>query len=112
AYHIVTNIGEGTPKLKILKKEFKTVDQQNLFAVSVANIGDLFLNPKLVLKLYNSQGKLEKTLDGQPERLYPGSSQIYLMDIQGLEAKKYTAFLMLDNGDKQLFGDTFDFIVP
>lgn len=112
AYHIVTNVGKGLAKLKILKKDFKMIEDNQFFYVDVSNTGELFLNPKLSLKLYDGSGKLAKTIEGQPERLYPGSSQRYLIDTKEIERSKYTAFLLLDNGDSHLFGDTFELMVP
>lgn len=106
ASHIVTNIGAGNAKLKIVKKGFKEMDGKKYLYVDVENTGDLFLNPKLNLKLYNSLGKLYKAIEAPSERLYPGNSQRYFVNIEGVEKQKYTAFLMLDNGDNHLFGDT------
>lgn len=108
AYHIVTNVGEGVAKLKIVDKKLVTLADKKYYAVDVANQGTHFLNPKLTLKLYSKQGKLEKTIDVGSERLYPGSSQRYFIDADGLIGNKYKAILVLDNGDKHLFGDTFD----
>ena len=108
AYHIVTNVGEGVAKLKVQDKQLITLSDKKLFAIDVDNLGTHFLNPKLTLKLYSKQGKLEKTLEAQPERLYPGNSQRFLVDGENLEGKSYKAFLVLDNGDKHLFGDTLD----
>ncbi len=108
AYHIITNVNQGTAKLKILNKEFKTIDDKQVFTVDVSNTGEIFLNPKLILKLYDAKGKLAKTVDGQAERLYPGSSQRYYLNLQEPNDQKYTAFLVLDNGDDHLFGDSFE----
>lgn len=108
AFHIVTNVGEGQAKLKILDKQLVTMADKPLLAVDVSNIGTYFLNPKLTLKLYSAEGKLVKTLESSPERLYPGSSQRFFLNGEGLAGNQYKAFLVLDNGDKHLFGDTFD----
>jgi hypothetical protein len=112
AYHVVTHVGEGTPKVKIVSKSFKTIDQQPLLTFEVLNEGSRFIFPKLILKLFNSAGKLEKTLHGAPERLYPGNSQRYQLSAEGLLAKKYKAYLVLDNEDKYLFGDSFEIEIP
>lgn len=108
AYHIVTNLADGTPKLKIVQKEIRKLDDKDYLCIDVANTGTLFLNPKMILKLYNSKGELEKTLEALPERLYPGSSQRYFLDFSGINGKKFKTFLLLDNGDNKLFGDTFE----
>jgi hypothetical protein len=111
-HHIVTNLKNGNAKLKITNKEFKIMDNKQFLKISVLNTGDLFINPKLTLKLYDDQGKLKNTLEGQTERLYPGNSQSYLVATDGVESGKFTGFLLLDNGDNNFFGDTFQLIIP
>ncbi len=107
AYHIVTNIGNGSPSLKIIKKEFSTQENKKYLVVDVENTGNLFLNPKLTLKLFNKQGKNLITAETQKERLYPGSSSRYVVKAEDLPSGDYTAFILLDNGDGRLFNDTF-----
>ena len=112
AYHIVTNLGKGTPTLKILQKTFQITDGQQNLAIDVLNTGNLFLNPKLSLKLFNLQGGLEHTLTQDNERLYPNCTQRFHVNTQDVKGKKYKAFLLFDNGDGNLFGDTFDLELP
>lgn len=112
AYHIVTHIGQGTPSLKIVKKGIEQLDGKKYFAVDVENTGNLFLNPKMTIKLFSKQGKLEKTMETETNRLYPGSSSRYISDAQNLSVGNYTAFLLLDNGDGKIFGDSFELSLP
>lgn len=112
AYHIVTHIGQGSPSLKIVKKGIEQLEGKNYFAVDVENTGNVFLNPKMTIKLFNKQGKLEKTMNTDTDRLYPGSSSRYLADAQGIPSGNYTAFLLLDNGDGKIFGDTLELALP
>ncbi len=107
AYHIVTSLYGGRPKLEIIKNFLTEVDNQSTICIDVKNGGTLFLQPSITLKLFSKDGKLEKTLAGKKERLYPGSSQRYFLDGKGMKEKSYTAFLLLDNGDQYLFGETF-----
>lgn len=112
AHHIVTNLGKRKPKLKIIQKEINELEGKKYLSLDVDNVGELFVSPKLMLKLYDSKGNLKSTLEGQSERLYPGNSQRYLLAMDGVEAGKYTGFLLLDNGDNNLFGDTFPIQFP
>lgn len=112
AYHIVTNVGPATPSLKVVKKGMENMNNKKYFAVDVENTGNLFLNPKMTIKLFSKQGKLEKTLETQSDRLYPGSSSRYLADGEGITQGQYTAFLLLDNGDGRIFGDSFEIAIP
>jgi hypothetical protein len=108
AFHFVTTLGNEAPRLKILNKELKTLNEKKMIAIDVENIGPVFLNPKLTLKLFNKAGKLEKTIEGQSERIYPANTSRYFLDGEGVEGKTYKAFLLFDNGDHHLFGDTFE----
>lgn len=112
AFHIVSNVGQGTPTLKILNKGIREINGKNYFVAGVANTGDWFLNPKMTVKLLDKKGKLEKSIETQTDRLYPGSSVCYQADADGISEGKYTAFLLLDNGDGRLFGDTFEIAYP
>lgn len=108
AFHIVTNVGSGSPKLKILKKEMKTINGEPYLCVDVLNNGNLFLNPKLSVKLFDMRGKLAATLSSAAERLYPQSSQRFFLKGDQLEKKKFKGFFLFDNGDNQLFGDQLE----
>lgn len=112
AFHIVSNVGVGTPALKIVDKGMQEIKGKKYFMADVANTGDWFLNPKMTVKLLDKKGKLEKSMETQTDRLYPGSSVRYLADGEGIFEGKYTAFLLLDNGDGRLFGDTFEISYP
>jgi len=112
AYSIITNVGVGASKLKVLSKEFRTLQDSKIFAVDVLNTGTLFLKPKLTLKLYDDQGKLEKTMESSSELLYPGSSQRFSINYAGWEGKRNTAFLLLDAGENNVFADTFQLTFP
>lgn len=46
AYHIVVNLGKGTPSLKIVKKELQEVGGKKWLAVDVENKGTLFFKPQ------------------------------------------------------------------
>lgn len=111
AYHVVVNIGKGDPSLKILDKTLTEQDGKQLYFLDVANNGDFFLNPKLTLKAYNDKGQLINTFTDQEQRIYPGSSVRYTLDISNLKPDHYTGFLLLDNGDKHLFGDRFELTI-
>lgn len=113
AHHIIVNIGEATPKLKIIKKEIKEIDGKNFLCLHVLNEGDLFFDPTLTLKLYDVEGKLFSTLKSQSERLYPGNSQCFYLNAEELDEKrlkeKLTGFLLFDGKENLFFGDKFTY---
>lgn len=112
AYHIVTDVSEGIRKLKVVQKEIQEVNGNKYLGIDIANTGEVFQNPLLTLKLYNKEGDLKNTLKAQSERLYPGNSQRYLLNIQDVPSNRYTAFMLLDNGDQHMFGDSFELTIP
>lgn len=111
AHHIVTTIGKGETKLKVTKKAVKEINGKKFLCIDVMNNGDFFIEPTLTLKLYNCAGKLDKTLETAQERLYPGSSQCYFLDISefDFEEGKYKGFILLDGGNNHLFGSVFSY---
>lgn len=112
AYHIVTNVGKEKPSLKVIGKGFSDIEARQLFTVDVLNNGNLFLNPKMTVKILNKEGKIEKTLETQTERLYPSSSSRFAVETADVKPGTYQAFLLFDNGDGRIFGDSFDLTVP
>lgn len=114
AHHIVANIGENAaPKLKVLKKEMKTIGTENYLCLHVLNQGDLFFNPDLTLSIYDEEGKLEKVLKAPPERLYPGNSQSYYLNLKDFTESRlqqpFKGFMLFDGQDHHLFGDRFNY---
>jgi hypothetical protein len=111
AHHIVTNVGGGTPKISVLKKEIQKIEGKRYLRFHVVNEGELFLNPSLTLKLYNKKGELERSFKTQPERLYPGNPQCFLVDINNISEEwmqeKLTGFFLFEGKDNYLFGDRF-----
>lgn len=110
-HHIVTNIGEGAPKIKILKKEIQEVSGIPYLCIHVVNEGNLYFNPTLTVRLYDKEGKLEKTLGPCSDRLYPGNPQCFFLSLQELpenrRAEKLTGFILFDGGKDLLFMDRF-----
>lgn len=110
AHHIVTHVGKGQPKIHVFKKEVKKLGQRSYLVLHVSNTGERFLAPELTLNLYDAQGALQKTLSAPSEYLYPGLSQAFFVDLNGIserQLKEYSGFLLFDAHDSYLFGDRF-----
>lgn len=110
AHHIVTTVGKGAPKLHVFKKEVKTLGNRSYLVLHVSNTGERFLAPELTLNLYDTKGALQKTLSAPSEYLYPGLSQAFFIDLNGIserQLKEYSGFLLFDAHDAYLFGDRF-----
>lgn len=113
AHHIITNVGNGSPKLKIIKKEIQLIDEKPHLCLHVKNLGTLFYNPAVSLKIYDKEGKLENTLQGSSERLYPGNSQCFYLPLSGLSSERIKepirGFILFDGKEAPLFGDRFTY---
>lgn len=110
AYQIITNIGHGTAKLKIIEKKVEA-DRKELY-IDVINNGEIYLNPKLILKLFDKKGSEVKKYEIVEQKIYPDTSIRYAFDLKELESNKYTAVILLDNHDDNLFGDRFELTIP
>lgn len=109
ANHIITTLGNPQAKLKILSKEPGILNEKKVLNIDVANTGELFLDPKLSLKVYDKTGKALQTLNAPKQRIYPDTSVRYSLDIAHFVNGNYTGFLILDAGNDHLFGDRFEF---
>lgn len=112
AYHVVVNLGNGDASLKIASRNMQQQDGKRLYQLDVVNNGELFLNPKLILKTYDENGRLVATISDQEQRIYPQTSVRYTLDLSDLKPSSYTGFLLLDNGDQHIFGDRIEFQIP
>lgn len=107
-HHIISNVGTSIDaKLKVIDKQVKEISGQRYLCIDVANQGELSLHPKVSLRLYNEDGTFKTTLEGAAEHIYPDYSQRYFLSIDTLPSEKFTGFLLIDNGDEHLFGDSF-----
>lgn len=113
AHHIVTQVGDASPKVKVIKKEIKELDGVNYFCVHVINQGELFYNPNLTLTFYDDQGNLQKQFKSEKERLYPGCSQCFYVNVSDYPKEKLIkplqGFILFDGNDSFLFGDRFSY---
>lgn len=111
AHHIICNVGEGQPKIKILKKEIKEIQGDPYLCLHVINKGNLFFKPEITLSLYDSKGKIENTLKSQPERLYPNNSQCFYINLKDIPEQRrkesFKGFILFDGNGPHLFGDRF-----
>lgn len=106
AYHIHTAIGEGRGVLKIAARRPLLRNGERLLAYDVVNVGECYLRPKATLRLYDERGAEVAVFALPPQRLYPGNGVCFASPLPKLdEQRRYTAFLLLDAGGKQLYGD-------
>lgn len=111
AYQIVTNIGQGTAKLDLVKVDWATNQEKPTLNIDVVNNGEVFLKPHLGLKIYDVEGKLVRNINGNEQKLLPETSTRFPVEIEGLAPASYAGLLLLRDGDRY-FGKRFAFEVP
>jgi hypothetical protein len=62
------------------------------------------LRPFLTLELYDEQGLAAGTFEGGRWRIYPGTSVRYAVDLSKVDKGKYSALILVDNKDENVFG--------
>jgi len=112
--HVVTRYGvqvathlskTGSYGLKIIDKRLSS-DKQ--LTIAVENNGTLFQTPACFLELINEEGKKVARLEKTKQRIYPGCSVTYTMDLSPYMPGKYKAMLFLDHGEDALFGAQYE----
>lgn len=111
AYQVVTNIGKGNPKLELLHSSLAANQDRTTLYLDVINNGEVFLKPRLNLKIYDTLGKLVKNVEGMEQKLLPATSVRFPVEIEGLSPASYTGLLLLRDGDSY-FAKRFSFEIP
>lgn len=102
---IVTEIGDtGSRSLKVLNKSLVNKDGKKAFRLDVENTGERLQIPALTMELFNKDGISVGKLEGGKSRIYASCSVRYSVDLTEIPPGKYTALVILDNGDDNVTG--------
>lgn len=102
---IVTNIGKGgQAELTFDNPRLVQEEGKRLFAIDVANTGQRSLGTALWLELYNDKGSPVGKFQGSAQRLYPGTSACYKIDLGQTPNGKYLGMVAADAKGDNLFG--------
>lgn len=105
AYLVVTTIKGGKSDLKVLNLSQNISSQERRAQFDVANLGTLYLEPKLTLQLYDGKGHQIKSIRSLAEKILPNTSTRYYVELSGLSPGTYPALLLLESGEEHLFGE-------
>ena len=109
AIQVVANIGDtGNRAIQIVHKEILTDNAGHILALDVENTGERWLRPSIKVEIYDEKGILVGRFDGNRIRIYPGCSQRSSVKLGRLEAGKYTALVLIDNGDDSVWGAQYE----
>lgn len=109
ATQVVTNVGStGTRDLRFIDKQVVIVDGKQVLQLTLSNTGDCLLRPALWTELYDEQGETKARVPSRQKRLYPGCVKTVSFDLSSVPKGKYTAVVVADNGDDNVFGAQYD----
>ena len=101
---IATHIGEGTPAIEFSNASLETTEDGPVLHIDLVNSGDLFLRPGLSLRIVDESGREFGPYASDAKRMYPGTSVRHIIPITEIPPGSYSALLIADNGDANVFG--------
>ncbi len=110
---IATHIeGTGAPDLA-----FAGVDVRDdpmgfpVMAASIANTGDVTIDPLIWVELYNENGRFLERRQVPPCRLYPGVTTEQQVSLDDLHPGRYEALIVVDAGGEHIFGAQYTVVL-
>jgi hypothetical protein len=112
AVQIVTHIGaSGTRLLKFSQIQLAAESEKRVLLVDVQNTGERWLRGTLWVDLYDSAGKHLAKLDGGRQRIFPGTSVRFSVDLVGVKQSTYKALIVVDCGGDDVFGTNVNLVL-
>jgi hypothetical protein len=106
---IIADINERTPsELEFYDIKIEGNDGNKLINVDLKNLGTFYVEPTLILEVFNSNGLQEKKAEVKFKKVYPNSCKAFSLDISGLPKGAYTAVLVADYG-KNIYSIDLEF---
>ena len=112
AFNFVTHIGTtGTIQPEIAGATLTLVADTPTLGIDIANAGTRMLKIEIWTELYDDSGSLVARRDGTPSRVYPSSSRQYQIGLADVSTGDYTALVVIDAGDNNVFGASFPLVL-
>jgi hypothetical protein len=73
---------------------------RHVLAFDLANDGERWLQPRIEVRLFDSQGHALPALSGRKARVYPGTSVHHAIELPTLPAGDYVALIVFDSDDE------------
>lgn len=97
---IIADINERTPsELEFYDIKIEEPDGNKLINVKLKNLGAFYVEPTLVLEVFNTNGEPQKKEEVKFKKVYPNSCKGFTLDVSGLPKGAYTAVLVADYGE-------------
>jgi hypothetical protein len=102
---IISHIGKtGETGLTFTNPHIVKDEERRFFAIDVENSGQRALRPSLSLELYSETGSPVGKFQGSAQRLYPGTSARFPIDLGDVPKGKYLGLVVADGTGDNLFG--------
>ncbi|NEW78901.1 MAG: hypothetical protein GZ086_05635 [Gelidibacter sp.] len=100
AIQIIADINEVTPsELEFYDIKIEESDGNKILNVELKNLGAFYVEPTLILEVFNANGEQQKKEEVKFKKVYPNSCKGFTLDISGLPKGAYTAVLVADYGE-------------
>lgn len=100
AIQIIADINEVTPsELEFYDIKIEESDGNKILNVDLKNLGAFYVEPTLILEVFNANGEQQKKEEVKFKKVYPNSCKGFTLDISGLPKGAYTAVLVADYGE-------------
>ena len=96
---IVTEVSGGSSTLKIADKKLIAAHGTRILQVDVENSGERLMIPSVWAELFDATGASIGKFNSEKARIYPGCSVRHSLDVSRVAKGKYTALVVMDNGD-------------
>ncbi|HKJ07338.1 MAG TPA: hypothetical protein VJ970_07735, partial [Flavobacteriaceae bacterium] len=77
----------------------KTDELANAIEIEVKNLGNFFVQPTVVLDLFNEEGVKQKKIEVKFKKIYPNQCKLFTLDISKIPKGKYTGVIVADYGE-------------
>ncbi len=106
---IIADINERTPsELEFYDIKIEEPDGNKFINVVLKNLGTFYVEPTLVLEVFNDKGEQQEKEEVKFKKVYPNSCKTFTLDISNLPKGAYTAVLVADYG-KNIYSIDLEF---
>lgn len=105
AIQIVTHIGDtGEVSVRVANANLVNIEQGAVLRIDLENIGERWVRPETWADVYDDQGAHVERFESIRQRIYPGCSVRYSIEMPGISSGEYQALVVFDNGDDHVWG--------
>ncbi len=108
-FRFITHIGSsGTLQPKIIDAALRDIEDRTELHIDIENMGTKLLDIDIWVELYTASGEFVGKFEGDDGGVLPGSSRRYSIDVTDVESGEYTALVVMDSGNNNVFGANLD----